>query len=442
MKKKPTRTATAKRTNAASGKGRKVHAITGDRPDVPTSGTAPGTAQDTLTDAARKVATRIISLYYHCAEAVYHIGSNDPRFSFERMYAQELADIRNEGIAETDIERGFEIAVFTFVKREKEHKEQMTKWQTCISKIQEFNQLLPKLEHATPDLFNKATNDELSIKLLNASRLILEIDEPLPLSDNWFMDDIYRSQAKSLKTVLAVSFENSLNRLFREFDGNRINELIRYEDLNIIRFARNHGIDVVLSGASFENAKRFVREIEDVKENAWTHALTGVSPDTDGKRVLSNIYELIDSGIAQAEHKYSDIAAQLPDEIDFQRAIERAGKEGTPTRAYAESAVSFLRNVSTLRGEELREHQRNRAAKIIKAKCLTIGEGALYYGNKLLEEAQRGGYGADALKKTPEDFTDKAIRSLDQQLRKHAEELGLSEYINKGKRGKRSRPSR
>ena len=166
MKKKPTQAATAKRTNAASGKGRKVHALTGDRPDVPTSGTAHGTAQDTWTDAARKVATRIILLYYHCAEAVYHIGSNDPRFSFERMYAQELADIRNEGIAETDIERGFEIAVFTFVKREKEHKEQMTKWQTCISKIQEFNQLLPKLEHATPDLFNKATNDELSIKLL------------------------------------------------------------------------------------------------------------------------------------------------------------------------------------------------------------------------------------------------------------------------------------
>ena len=35
MKKKPTQAATAKRTNAASDKGRKVHALTGDRPDAP-----------------------------------------------------------------------------------------------------------------------------------------------------------------------------------------------------------------------------------------------------------------------------------------------------------------------------------------------------------------------------------------------------------------------
>ena len=406
MKKKQTRTATAKRTNAASDKGRKVHALTGDRPDAPTS--------STVTDAARKVATRIISLYYHCAEAVYHIGNNDTRFSFERMYAQELADIRNEGIAETDIEQGGKLILLELIKRGLEQDEQRKKWQECKDKLHEFENLLPTLEKATPDTFNEIYSND---KIFNAQRLIWDIEEPSPLSNHWFMDDVYRSQTKSIKTVLSMSFEVALNRLLRQISENDLIEIVTSnEDLNTVRIARQHGIEVNLYGKSFENAKNFLSELSNRDRDTET---------------VENIAS-----------KYSDIAAHLPDEIDFQRAIERAAKQGATAKAIAENAVSFLRDVSTLRGEELREHQRNRAAKIIKAKCLTIGEGALYYGNKLLEEAQRGGYGADALKKTPEDFTDKAIRSLDQQLRKHAEELGLSEYINKGKRGNRSRPSR
>lgn len=432
MKKKPTQAATAKRTNAASGKGRKVHALTGDRLDAPTS--------STVTDAARKVATRIISLYYHCAEAVYHIGNNDTRFSFERMYAQELADIRNEGIAETDIEQGGKLAVLDFARIEAEHETQLAKWKTSIDELRTFQRLFQALQTEMPDKLKAVFTNE---KIINAPELILRIEEPEPLSPSWFMDNVYRDMMKNLKNLLAMSFENEIKTIsLEQWKTEELKDERDNEDLLIVKEARQHGIEVVLSGASFENAKRFVHEIEGVKENAWTQALTGDSPDTDRPRILSHIYELIDSGIAQAERKYSDIAAQLPDEIDLQRAIERAAKQGATAKAIAENAVSFLRDVSTLRGEELREHQRNRAAKIIKAKCLTIGEGALYYGNKLLEEAQRGGYGADALKKTPEDFTDKAIRSLDQQLRKHAEELGLSEYINKGKRGNRSRPSR
>lgn len=442
MKKKPTRTATAKRTNAASGKGRKVHALTGDRPDAPTSGTAHGTAQDTWTDAARKVATRIISLYYHCAEAVYHIGSNDPRFSFERMYAQELTNIRNEGIAETDIQRGGELAVLAFKKIEAEREKQLSKWRTCIGELRTFQMLFQTLQAETPDKLKAIFTNG---KIINAPELILRIEEPKPLSPSWFMDDVCRDMMKNLKNLLAMSFENEIKTIsLEQWKAEELKDERDNKDLLIVKEARQHGIEVVLSGASFENAKRFVREIEDVKENAWTHALTGNSPDTDGKRVLSNIHELIDSGIAQAERKYSDIAAQLPDEIDFQRAIERAGKEGTPTRAYAESAVSFLRNVSTLRGEELREHQRNRAAKIIKVKCLTIGDGARHYAPKLLEEAQRGGYGTEAWAKThkADTVTRAAIRALDVALHKRAEQLGLSEYVNKGKRGNRSRPSR
>lgn len=432
MKKKPTQAATAKRTNAASGKGRKVHALTGDRLDAPTSGT--------VTDAARKIATRIISLYYHCEEAVYHIGTGDARFSFDRMYAQELADIRNEGIAETNIEQGGKLAVLAFKKIEAEREKQLSKWKTCINELRTFQMLFQTLQAETPDKLKAVFTNG---KIINAPELILRIEEPKPLSPSWFMDKVYRDMMKNLKNLLSMSFENEIKTIsLEQWKIEELKDERDNKDLLIVKEARQHGIDVVLSGESFENAKRFVREIEDVKENAWTHALTGDSPDTDRPRTLSHIHELIDSGIAQAERKYSDIAAQLPDEIDFQRAIERAAKQGATAKAIAENAVSFLRDVSTLRGEELREHQRNRAAKIIKAKCLTIGEGALYYGNKLLEEAQRGGYGADALKKTPEDFTDKAIRSLDQQLRKHAEELGLSEYINKGKRGNRSRPSR
>lgn len=442
MKKKPTRTATAKRTNAASGKGRKVHALTGDRPDVPTSGTAHGTAQDTWTDAARKVATRIISLYYHCAEAVYHIGSNDPRFSFERMYAQELTNIRNEGIAETDIEQGGKLSVLAFKKIEAEREKQLSKWKTCIDELRTFQMLFQTLQAETSDKLKAVFTNE---KIMDAPERILRIEEPKPLSPSWFMDKVYRDMMKNLKILLAMSFEDEIKTTaLEQWKAEELKDERDNKDLLIVKEARKHGIEVVLSGASFENAKRFVNEIEDIRGNAWTHGLTGNSPDTDEKRVLSNIYELIDSGIAQAEHKYSDIAAQLPDEIDFQRAIERAGKEGTPTRAYAESAVSFLRNVSTLRGEELREHQRNRAAKIIKAKCLTIGDGARHYAPKLLEEAQRGGYGTETWAKThkADTVTRAAIRALDVALHKRAEQLGLSEYVNKGKRGNRSRPSR
>lgn len=434
MKKKPTQAATAKRTNAASCKGRKVHALTGDRLDAPTSGT--------VTDAARKIATRIISLYYHCEEAVYHIGTGDARFSFDRMYAQELADIRNEGIAETNIEQGGKLAVLAFKKIEAEREKQLSKWKTCIDELRTFQMLFQTLQAETSDKLKAVFTNG---KIINAPELILRIEEPKPLSPSWLMDKVYRDMIKNLKNLLAMSFENEIKTIsLEQWKTEELKDERDNKDLLIVKEARQHGIDVVLSGESFENAKRFVREIEDVKENAWTHALTGDSPDTDRPRTLSHIYELIDSGIAQAERKYSDIAAQLPDEIDFQRAIERAAKQGATAKAIAENAVSFLRDVSTLRGEELREHQRNRAAKVIKAKCLTIGDGARHYAPKLLEEAQRGGYGAETWAKTHEadTVTRAAIRALDVALHKRAEGLKLSEYINKGKRGNRSRPSR
>lgn len=439
MKKKQTRTATTKRT--ANGKGRKVHALHGDRPDgcavrsgrtaAPTSGSERG-ARQAAQDTVEKIANRILSLWYHCAEAVYHIGNTDTRFSFESMYAQELTRLRNEGISETDIEQGGKLSVLIFKKIEAEHETQIEAWETCFNELRTFLKLFNAIQAETPDELKKALTN---IAVITASERIRNIKEPKPLLCPWFMDDIYRTKTRDIKTMLATAFDNAIisiglliDRIEEQRDERENN------DLQIIRYARENGIEVNISGASFENAVKFWNDTGRIAHEGFN----GIPQELFNKEIgaeLSRRIEQVENGIKGITRKYADISNQLPDELNLQRAIEQAEKQGPLAKAYAENAEKILRELSTLRGEELREHQRNRAAQVILAKSLTLGEGARYHADKLMEETKRGGYGADGHRDTPD--LQKVIQSLEQGLRKYADKLGIAGQINKGKRGRR-----
>lgn len=428
MKKKQAKATAAKRKNATRGKGRKVHAITGNAANAPTS----GAKQSAWTDAAQRIAVDIVSLWYHCAEAVYHIGKEDTRFSFDRMYAQELTKLRNDGISATDIEQGSKLAVLAFKKIEAEHETQIAAWQACIEELRTFEKLFNAIQAETPDRFKTIFTN---VNIITAPELIRNIKMPKPLLRSWFMDDIYREKAKNLKALLSMAFENAIQLIsLMNWREEELRDERENEDLHIIRYAREHGIEVNISGASFNNAVKLWNETGRIANEGFA----GIPQDLKGAEIgaeLNRRIEQIENGIKETVKRYADISSKLPEEIDLQRAIERAGDKGTPTREYAECAVSFLRNVSALRGEELREHQRNRAAQVIRAKSLTVGEGARYHAAKVLEETERGGYGADGHRDTPD--LQKVIQSLEQGLRKYADKLGIAGQINKGKRGRR-----
>lgn len=366
-------------------------------------------------DNARNVGARILSLWYHCAEVKYHIP-NDKRFDFDCLYRQEIARFKHNGITQADIIKGCKLAFSAYKKLEAGHKAQLAQWEKCLSELRAVRKILFELDITSKE-YARAMNNALTNVLPND--LIEKIQEPDELQPRWFMDSIYRDTARTLKTIYRAMLETRVCNWVQDRDEKSNPDLMKIAE------ARRHGIKVKLSGASYENALRFWDETGRIAHEGLVNIprnLTGDNLDAEASKRIA----LIEADIDKAQKRYAEDSRHIPESKDFERAleyaVERAGAEGTTARAMARSAAHILSEAATLRGEELRKHQRERAAELVLQDGLEIGRAAREYGNELTGEATRGGY-KDAL-------------SLEQGLRRHATELGIADKIIKGKRGR------
>lgn len=425
----------------------------------PTGKTARGQAKPekratAKTDNAKNVAKRILSLWYHCAEVKYHIP-NDRRFDFEYLFRQEGARFKDEGIGKADIARGYQMALADFKELDATHAEQVAKWERYLNDLRDLSSGATDEEYqkafatfmdleAMPTDYRESVvgfahkqnetlheraarwRKQFELSAIAQCELIDQIKEPDALSPIWFMDKVYRDLASKLKVALKLRQAKTVNVWLIEKHAEQDRQYEKANpDLVKIAEARRHGIRVKLSGASYENALRFWDEMGHIAHEGFAkfpQDLTSGELDEEATKRIA----LIEAEIDKVQKRFAEDSRHIPESSDFERAldyaIKRAGAEGTTARAMARSAAHILSEAATLRGEELRKHQRERAAELVLQDGLEIGRAALEYGNELVEEAKRGGY------KNPE--------SLEQGMRRHATELGIADKISKGKRGK------